>query len=59
MCHKLKEEGDLGFIIKTLEQDVNLATALGDKSAAKVALKNAIPEFKRFNIIEGDIRDAV
>ncbi len=111
LCHRVKEEGDIGFIIHVLEQDeirhlwrmkqyaealytlgmvdylsriheipsceeyedlrkqklkqpllpadVSLAEKLGESGIVKKAFKQAIPEFKRFNIIEGDIRDVI
>ena len=39
-------------------RDVNTITALNDNSKAKEnALKNAIPEFLKYNIVETDIRN--
>lgn len=36
-----------------------IALSLVDGSALSRAEKNAIPEFKRFNIIEADVRDII
>lgn len=110
ICHRVKEKGDIDFLIDTLEGNeirtffdrgwypesfyllamvdylsrVNgvsldnefddlrgyklektlypagillIATAEGNDNALKRALKEAIPEFFHFNIVEGNVRD--
>lgn len=110
VCHALKEKGDIGFIIETLEHDdintyyrmewyaesfyllgmldyisrennipvcseyekmrsesleeplypsgvIAQCAAAGNTQAKEQALKEAIPEFLRFNIIESDVRN--
>ncbi|MEE8814944.1 MAG: hypothetical protein SOH60_00575 [Lachnospiraceae bacterium] len=110
ICHRVKEKGDIDFLIDTLEGNeirtffdrgwypesfyllamvdylsrVNgvsldnefddlrgyklektlypagillIATAEGNDNALKRALKEAIPEFLHFNIVEGNVRD--
>lgn len=112
VCHWLKEEGDIDFLIQVLESDlirkyynrkwylesfyllgmldyisrVNdvpmcseyddlrqqrmqeivypvgvllTARVLGDESIKEQALKEAIPEILRFNIVESDIRNVI
>ena len=112
VCHWLKEEGDIDFLIQVLESDlirkyynrkwylesfyllgmldyisrINdvpmcseyddlrqqrmqeivypvgvllTARVLGDESIKEQALKEAIPEILRFNIVESDIRNVV
>lgn len=112
ICHKVKEQGDIDFIIETLEKDVirllydrkwyrecfyllgmldylsrlndvPLCTNYNDIRRCKLedlvypssvliicaasknddakiqALKEAIPEFLRFNIVESDIRNVI
>lgn len=112
VCHWLKEEGDIDFLIQVLESDLILkyynrkwylesfyllgmfdyicrindvpicseyddlrrqrmqeiiypadvlltARVLGDESIKEQALKEAIPEILRFNIVESDIRNVI
>lgn len=112
MCHHVKEMGDIGFIIDTLERDdirlyyqrgwyreclyllamldyvsrmndVPVCTGYDDLRCCKLreplfspgilaasivsgsdapkarALKEAIPEFLRFNIVEGEVRNVI
>lgn len=112
VCHRLKREGDLAFILHVLENDEvaqlykkkwypeayymlalvdylskehevplctkysevrkeklpkplypagirTLSAVTQDDRAKKDAKKNAIPEFMKYNIVEGDIRDVV
>ena len=112
ICHRVKEQGDIDFIIETLEKDeirlfydrkwyrecfyllgmldylsrindVPLCTNYNDirrckleetlypssilvicevsktNDAKKQALKDAIPEFLKFNIVESDIRNVI
>ena len=112
VCHWLKEEGDIDFLIQVLESDLILkyynrkwylesfyllgmfdyicrindvpicseyddlrrqrmqeiiypagvlltARVLGEESIKEQALKEAIPEILRFNIVESDIRNVI
>lgn len=81
VCHWLKEEGDIDFLIQVLESDLIrkyydlrqqrmqeivypvgvllTARVLGDESIKEQALKEAIPEILRFNIVESDIRNVI
>ena len=82
VCHWLKEEGDIDFLIQVLESDLMCseyddlrqqrmqeivypvgvlltARVLGDESIKEQALKEAIPEILRFNIVESDIRNVI
>ena len=112
VCHRLKEQGDIDFLIETLKEDMirqyydkkwypesfyllamvdyisrenNVpicndyddlrrqrmqemiypagvlltARVLGDESIKEQALKEAIPEILRFNIVESDIRNVI
>lgn len=57
ICHKVKDVGDLDFIINTLESDI--IVELFQKKRHPEARRNAIPEFMRFNIVECDVRNVV
>ena len=112
VCHRLKEMGDLDFIMDTLESQeirkyyerkwypeslyllamldyisrendiplceeyedirccrlekpvyptsvIALSAVLNDNDVQKQAMENAIPEFRRFNIIENEVRDVI
>ena len=89
-CHKLKELGDIDFVIEVLEKDEirwyykkqfctqyddirkmklqNMLFPSGVLAAAEItkdqevkeqAIKDSIPEFLRFNIVESEVRNVV
>ena len=45
VCHRLKELGDINFLIRTIE------------APKQQARRDAIPEFMRFNIVESEVRN--
>ena len=44
VCHRLKEQGDIDFLIETLKEE---------------AVKHAIPEFLKYNIVESEVRNVI
>ena len=64
VCHRLKELGDINLYRKQklthilYPASVLTASAVMENEEIKTnAFKNAIPEFKRFNIVESEVRN--
>lgn len=88
VCHRLKEQGDIDFLIETLKEDMIrqyydkkwypesfyllamvdyiypvgiliTASVLSDDSVKEDAVKHAIPEFLKYNIVESEVRNVI